>query len=180
MPRYIAFLRAINVGGHTVKMERLRQIFSALGFTGVESFIASGNVSFETEMKPDRILEQQIENSLREALGYDVATFVRTEAELLAIVNYQAFPQPAIDTAGAFNIAFLHEALEAEAQKKLMALKTASDDFHAHEREIYWLCRTKQSESTFSNAVLEKTIRKKATLRGVNTLKRMAAIYAPT
>ena len=47
MPRYITFLRAINVGGHTVKMDRLREIFESLGFANVETFIASGNVVFE-------------------------------------------------------------------------------------------------------------------------------------
>jgi len=46
MTRYIAFLRAINVGGHTVKMEHLRGIFESMGFSNVETFIASGNVIF--------------------------------------------------------------------------------------------------------------------------------------
>ncbi len=44
MPKYIAFLRAINVGGHTVKMDYLRVLFETLGFSDVETFIASGNV----------------------------------------------------------------------------------------------------------------------------------------
>ena len=47
MRRYVAFLRAINVGGHTVKMDRLRALFAELGHGGVETFIASGNVIFE-------------------------------------------------------------------------------------------------------------------------------------
>ena len=52
MPRYIAFLRAINVGGHnTVKMDFLRQLFESLGFSNVETFIASGNIVFETTSK---------------------------------------------------------------------------------------------------------------------------------
>ena len=45
MPKHFAFLRAINVGGHTVKMDHLRDIFESLGFSNVETFIASGNVS---------------------------------------------------------------------------------------------------------------------------------------
>jgi uncharacterized protein (DUF1697 family) len=57
MSRYIAFLRAINVGGHTVKMDILRQQFEALGFSNVETFIASGNVIFETMAKNGRTLE---------------------------------------------------------------------------------------------------------------------------
>ena len=59
-----------------------------------------------------------------------------------------------------------------------MALKTAIDDFATHEREIYWLCHKKQSESTFSNAVLEKTLGRQATFRGANTVQKMAAKYA--
>jgi uncharacterized protein (DUF1697 family) len=46
MPKYVAFLRAINVGGHTVKMDHLRRLFEALGFTNVETFIASSDVVF--------------------------------------------------------------------------------------------------------------------------------------
>lgn len=57
MQRYIAFLRAINVGGHTVKMDRLREIFEALGFSNVETFIASGNVVFETTARDPAALE---------------------------------------------------------------------------------------------------------------------------
>ena len=53
MPRFIAFLRAINVGGHNVKMEELRVLFESLGFTNVETFIASGNVIFEADSEND-------------------------------------------------------------------------------------------------------------------------------
>ena len=177
MPRYIAFLRAINVGGHTVKMDVLRQQFEALGFANVETFIASGNVVFETTTKNVQALEKKIEQQLRAALGYEVATFIRTDAELSAIANYQPFSPAALKTAQALNVAFLADALDTASQKKLMALKTDIDDFHVHGREVYWLCRKKQSESTFSNAVLEKTIGRSSTLRGVNTIQKMAAKY---
>jgi len=51
MPRCVAFLRAINVGGRTVKMDYLRSLFEDLGFADVETFIASGNVVFESKVK---------------------------------------------------------------------------------------------------------------------------------
>ena len=176
--RFIAFLRAINVGGHTVKMDYLRQLFEALGFSSVETFIASGNVLFESPSTDAKSLEKKIENQLREALGYDVATFIRTDTELSDIANYEPFPQSDLVAAAALNIAFLADALDDEAKRKLMALRTEIDDFRVHEREIYWLCRTKQSESTFSNAVLEKTLGRRSTLRGVNTVKKVAAKYS--
>ena len=178
MPRYIAFLRAINVGGHTVKMEHLRQIFESLGCAAVETFIASGNVVFETTEQDAAALETSIAAGLQEALGYEVATFIRTPAELARIAAHRAFPQTALDAAEALNIAFLAAPLDAESVQRLMARQTDLDDFATHEREIYWLCRKKQSESTFSNAVLEKTLRRQATFRGANTLQKMAAKYA--
>ena len=62
--------------------------------------------------------------------------------------------------------------------RKLAALRTEIDDFPAHGRAVYWLCRKKQSGSKISNAVLEKALGRKATLRGANTVKKMAAKYS--
>jgi uncharacterized protein (DUF1697 family) len=177
MAHYIAFLRAINIGGHTVKMEQLRQIFGSIGFSGVETFIASGNVVFESAEEEARALETQIEAGLRAALGYEVSTFIRTGAELAALVAYPAFPPARQQAATAYNIAFLTSPLDEPATQKLMALRTEIDDFHAHGREIYWLCLKKQSESTFSNAVLEKTLGRRSTIRGANTVQKMAALF---
>lgn len=178
MPRYIAFLRAINVGGHTTKMDYLRKLFESLGFSNVETFIASGNVIFESPSNNTQALEKKIESRLHEALGYKVATFIRTEAELAAIANYKPFRQTDLDRAVAFNIAFLADKPDDNSKRKLMALRTEIDDLYVHGREIYWLCRKKQSESTFSNAVLEKTLGMQSTLRGANTVKKMAEKYA--
>lgn len=178
MPRYIAFLRAINVGGRNVKMDFLCQLFESLGFSNVEAFIASGNLVFETQSKSPRSLERKIEDRLREALGYEVAAFVRTEAELAAVASYKPFRQSDLDAALALNIAFLTAGLDDEAEQRLMALRTDVDDFHVHGREIYWLCREKQSVSRISNAVLEKTLGRRTTLRGANTVRRMAAKYS--
>jgi uncharacterized protein (DUF1697 family) len=177
MARYFAFLRAINVGGHTVKMDALRELFEAMGFSGVETFIASGNVVFEAGSADARELETRIEGKLGEALGFEVATFVRTEAELAAIASYEPFSPAKLDAAQALNVAFLAKPLDGKAEEVLMALRTEIDDFHAHGREVYWLCLKKQSESTFSNAVFERTLGRRATFRGIRTVRKMAVKY---
>ena len=100
MPRYFAFLRAVNVGGHVVKMEQLRQLFASLSFSGVETFIASGNVVFETLSKDTRLLEKQIEARLADTFGYEIVTFIRTGAELAGIAGYQPFSQSDLEAAG--------------------------------------------------------------------------------
>jgi len=178
MSKTIAFLRAINVGGRTVKMEHLRQLFESLGLSGVETFIASGNVVFDSMPGNAKRLEGEIAGRLQKSLGYPVAVFIRSGAELARLAAFQAFPKADLEAAAALNIAFLAEPLDDKLKQKLWALKTDIDDFAAQEREIYWLYRKKQSQSSFSNAVLEKTLAVQATLRSLNTVRRMAARYA--
>src|ERR1044072_3211714 len=102
MPRYIAFLRAINVcGHHSVKMDFLRRLFESLGFSKVETFIASGNVVFETRAQNAQALERAIEKRLREALAYEVATLIRTAAELAVVASYKPFSQSELEGAAA-------------------------------------------------------------------------------
>ena len=178
MPRFVAFLRAINVGGHTVKMEDLRALFEARGFSKVETFIASGNVIFDSKARDMAALERRIEAHLQESLGYEVKTFVRGDAEIAAIARYQPFKEALMKSAMALNVAFLVEPLSAQAQQTLLSrFRTEIDDFHVHGREIYWLCRKKQSESEFSNAVLEKALKLRATFRGMNSIAKLAAKY---
>src|SRR5258707_9368831 len=86
--RYVAFLGAINVGGHTVKMADLRRSFEAMGLTSVETFIASGNVGFEAATSDNAALERRIEAGLQADLGYRVDTFVRSSAEVAAIAAH--------------------------------------------------------------------------------------------
>ena len=93
MARYMAFLRAINVGGRTVKMDRLRELFEAMKFTDVSTFIASGNVVFDApEQGSGRAWRGGSRSTSLQSLGYEVATFLRTPAELAAIAAFQPFP----------------------------------------------------------------------------------------
>ena len=177
MTQQIAFLRAIDVGGRNVSVEALRAHFEALGLANVETFIASGNVIFTAPAKKLPTLAPAIEKHLHTVLGYEVYAFIRSMREVAAIAaGYQPLPVAQLEAAGA--LTFLAEPMSAEAQKTLMGLKTDIDDFHVLGREVYWLCRNKQSESTFSNALFERKLNVQATFRGVNTVKRLAAKYA--
>jgi uncharacterized protein (DUF1697 family) len=177
MPKYIAFLRAINVGGHTLKMDDLKALFAELGFSKVETFIASGNVIFESTSKVIKSLEQTIEKHLQGNLGYAVNTFIRTDLQVSEIASYKPFNEKLLASSQALNIAFLKDSLPDNLVKTLLTLKTDIDDFHVNGTEIYWLCKQKQSDSKFSNAVLERTLKTQATFRGANTLARLAAKY---
>ena len=175
MPRLVAFLRAINVGGHVVKMDALRAHFEALGFTGVETFIASGNVVFSSRTKNLTTLERTIEKRLHASLGYEVKTFVRSCADVAAVAGHKPFAALAMKNAASLNVGFLAAPLDAAAMKALTALKTDIDDFHVNGREVYWICKLRQSESTMSNMRFEKVVKVSVTFRGMNTIARLTA-----
>ncbi len=178
MFRFIAFLRAINVGGgRTVKMQSLRQVFESLGFSRVTTFIASGNVVFETTTKKTRALERKIERALKTALGYEVRTFVRGEDELAKIANHRPFPQSKFDETWQSNIIFLADDLTDELKQNVEALRTKTDRFEVHGQEIYWQRRRKQNKALFSTVPLEKILGPAFTVRGANTIKRIVLKY---
>ena len=179
MPKYVAFLRAINVGGHTVKMDYLRRLFETLGFSNVETFIASGNVIFDSRSNNTKALERKIEKLLHKTLGYEVATFVRATSELADIARYRPFSDSELDGQGnSLYIGFVADNPIDQAKRKLLSFSTEVDDFQVDGREVYWLCRKKMSESEFSGALLEKTLGMSATCRNSTTVKKIAAKYS--
>jgi uncharacterized protein (DUF1697 family) len=177
MPRYFAFLRAINVGGHVVRMEDLRGHFSALGFSGVETFIASGNVIFQGKSSKAGDLEKKIEKHLATTLGYPVATFLRTDAELAAIAACRPFDEAAVSVSVTNCVGFLAQPLDAEQHETLMGMKTDNDTFHHNGREVYWISRVGQGESKISNGLLERKLKTSITFRNVNTVAKLLAKY---
>lgn len=177
MPQYIAFLRAINVGGHTVKMDYLRTLFAALDFAQVATFIASGNVLFETRETDTAALERRIEQQLRAALGYEVATFLRTPTEVAAVAAHQPFPAPQSDTSEALlSVGFLRAAPPDSAQK-LARFQAPTDMLCVHNRELYWRRHGRISDSTITGAALEKALGAPMTMRNITTVRRLAAKY---
>ncbi len=173
MSRHIAFLRAINVGGHNVKMDQLQLLFEELGFTDVSSFLASGNMLFASRRTSATALEQRIETKLEAALGFAVATFLRSEAELASILENLPFSDAERKAAGAVNVGFLKAAPEAVAAKRLLALQSKDDQLAIFGTAFCWLCKGKLSDSRLVNSSFEKALGAPATLRGLTTLVRL-------
>jgi uncharacterized protein (DUF1697 family) len=166
--RLVAFLRAINVGGHVVRMEDLRRIFVESGQSNVETFIASGNVVFESKSRSVSALTRTLEQALLKALKYEVATFIRPMAEVARIASRQPFGKPT----GTLFVGFLSEPAS---QEKLQRLITPIDQFHIEGSEIYWHRLDRESEIT--GGTIEKVLGLRATLRNMNTIQRIAAKY---
>jgi uncharacterized protein (DUF1697 family) len=177
MTRYVAFLRAINVGGHTVRMDALRRLFEAWGGANVETFIASGNVIFETSRRNQEVAERAIEEHVRKALGYPVVTFLRTVPELAAIAAHAPYPQAEFDSGGALFVGFMKSAPSPAVARAVAALRNDVNDFTIKDRELYWLRRSQLMQSLATGPPLERLIGSPMTMRNVNTVHRLARKY---
>ena len=173
---YVALLRAINVGGHVVKMDRLRAEFVACGLRDVTTFIASGNVLFASPATEPSALEQRIERRLERSLGYAVSTFLRTPEELRAAVTNDPFADR--DESCTLQVGFLKATLPTEQCDRLLALRTEVDEFVVRGREAFWLCRARFSDSTVSAAKMTKALGMPVTFRNVTTVRKLAAKLA--
>lgn len=174
--RYVAFLRAINVGGHVVKMDALRTLFESMRLAGVQTFIASGNVIFSSSASPAN-LEKKVEAKLQSALGYRVATFIRSVAELNAIAVGEAFAPPELGDGATLFIGFLKNTPPAAAAARLVSLSNPIDTLRVIGREFYWIRRINLGESRLSGASFEKAIGGEATLRNATTVREIASRF---
>jgi uncharacterized protein (DUF1697 family) len=178
MPRYVAFLRAVNVGGRFVKMAELARHFEALGHGDVQTFIASGNVIFRSRARSATALAQALADGLEPLLGFRSEAFVRSDAELQALAQraaaQQAAHRAAVGPQGEVNVALLTQPLSPAQAVALAGLRTELDNFVHSGSEVYWLCKSKQSDSKFSNALFERKLAAKTTIRRASMLERLA------
>jgi uncharacterized protein (DUF1697 family) len=174
MTKYVAFLRAINVGGHTIiKMTDLKQIFEACGLDHVQTYIQSGNVIFESDQNDTAALENQIASQVEKTTGYKTQLFVRTFREVQSIASKSPFTAKAEETV---HVAFLRDKPDKKQEQALLAFRSDADDFAVKGREAYNL-RYDREKSIFSNNFLEKILKIPGTTRNMTVIRKIAEKY---
>lgn len=137
MPRYVALLRGINVGGNKkVPMARLRELMEGLGYGGVATLLQSGNAVFTSKEKSPAKVVKQLEAAIAGEFGFEVSIVLRTRDELAAAIEANPLPG-AEDAPSQFLVTFLSGVPE---PKRLQAIEPAAylpDEFRVVGREIY-------------------------------------------
>jgi uncharacterized protein (DUF1697 family) len=176
MPSHVAFLRGMNLGGRRIKNEELRAEFETLSFSDVACFRASGNVVFSAKGSKEKLTEQ-IEAGLGEALGYAVPVFLRSAAELQAVVAHKPFDAKALKASkGKLQVTFLEQRPKAEARKRALALASDDDRLALEGRELYWLPKGGLSDSELDLKELADALGQN-TVRTMGTVEQIAAKY---
>ena len=174
MPQFVAFMRAVNVSGRFVKMATLAAHYRTLGYTDVATFINSGNVVFGAKGRIAATIEAAVESKLEPLLGFRSEIFIRDPGQICAVAARAAAYAGESSKHQETNVAFLKAPLNAARQRLLGTLQTEVDTIAYSGREVYWLCKVKQSESRFSNAVLERKLQLRTTFRRLSMLEQLA------
>jgi uncharacterized protein (DUF1697 family) len=164
MTRYVALLRAINVGGTgKLPMGDLKAICGEAGFTSVATYIASGNVVFDSKAKPATV-KSELEARLLAYLGKPMGVTVRTAAEMAAVLEANPFPKA--DPKFTYAI-FLDEVPPRDALKH--AVGQTEEKMVLGEREIFV-----HYGSGMGRSKLRIPAAKSGTARNMNTVAKLA------
>ena len=170
--KYVAFLRGINVGGkNIIKMEKLREVFSALGFENVKSYIQSGNVIFETRKTDDKKLAAKIEAAVEKEF-FKTPVMVRSIEEIRDAFENNPFKDEEFEDK-LFHILFLSEELSDEKTKVLLLKNTENEKFAVRRREVYCLLRGGFSDSLLGKKFIDNKLKTPATARNWRTIKKI-------
>jgi uncharacterized protein (DUF1697 family) len=166
----------MNVGvHHRVTNEELRSTFSAMGFSEVKTFRASGNVAFTAERRPLAEMTLEIEDALARSLGYAVPAFLRTAPQMRAIAARRPFEPEIIEASkGKLQVSILAGEPSAQVRSDVLALADERDHLAFGERELYWLPSGGTLETALDLAAIERTLGQ-ATRRTKATIEQMAA-----
>jgi uncharacterized protein (DUF1697 family) len=168
VPRQIALLRGINLGGNKkVEMARLRALFEELGHDDVRTYVNSGNVVFGGRKRSEKALEA----ALVEEFGFDIPVVIRSQDELADVVAANPLRKVASDPAK-----HLVVFCGAKASTDLDPADFAPETFRVRGREIYLWAPGGIGNSPLANLLVAKPVGKKSTARNWRTVEKLLAL----
>ena len=176
--RYVALLRGINVGGKTlIKMGELKTCVEALGLDSVSTYIASGNVLFESEEADGAELETKIERAVEQRFGLPVKVVVLDRASYERIVD--SIPKSWVgDASVRANIAFVRRDIDAKQVIRELEPDPEIEEVKAVSGAILWATK----RSALNRSVMRKLIGGKTyrqlTVRNLNTTLKLRELLA--
>ncbi len=170
MNRYLSILRGINVSGkNMIRMEVLRKMYEALGFTDVTSYLQSGNVIFCTEDPDTEAVAGRISARIKEEFGYAVPVLVLTPSEIReALIVNPFLSDPSKDPAY-FHVTFLSAEPAAIPRDALDAKRGPGEEIAFAGKAAYLYCPNGYGNTKLHNTFLEKALKVTATTRNWKT-----------
>ena len=178
MPRYVALLRGINVGGNNpIPMPALKASFENAGFGDVRTYIQSGNVVFSTPTSSQAELTRRIEDVIRKAFAhYDVSVVLRSRSQMRAIVQKAPKGFGTEPSTYRYDVIFLKAPLTAKAAAKDVPTKEGVDQIWPGTGVIYTSRLDSRATSSRLNRIVGLPVYKSMTIRNWNTTTKLLAL----
>jgi uncharacterized protein (DUF1697 family) len=176
--RYVALLRGINVGGKTlIKMADLRTCVEELGLVNVSTYIASGNLLFESEDRSAAKLEEKIERGIEQEFELPVKVIVLDRAAYRRIVN--AIPKSWVeDTSLRANVAFVRRGTNTKQVVRELQPDAAVEEVKAINGAILWATKRDALNRSVMRKLIGGAANKELTVRNLKTALKLQELLA--
>ena len=174
--RYVAFLRAINVGGHRIiKMADLKRAMEDAGMEQVRTLLASGNVVFEHPSSDHAAVRKELEELIAARFGFEVEVVLRTHAAIREMVARDPFGDVALGKDITGYVTFLYDEPDAELAAAIEALSTEVETLRVHGSDVFTTYYRTRGKAEQVNG-LEKKLKIVGTTRNWNTVVKLAGM----
>lgn len=167
MPRCVALLRGVNVGGkNKLPMADLRALVESLGHVDVSTYIQSGNVVFTGDRS---VTPESWQSAIAKQFGLNVTVVLRTASELDKIVNANPFSRVETST---LHVGFMTKKPSVALVAKLDAARFRPDELSVRGRELYLHLPNGMGRSKLP-AYLDRQLKISTTVRNWNTVTKL-------
>jgi len=169
---YICLLRGINVSGkNIIKMEHLRIHLKSIKLQGVQTYIQSVNIIFNTEEKNINKIQRLILTKIKKEYNFQVKAIIKTKEQILD--TYKKIPFKNTDASKTL-ITFLSEPINPKEATKLLELyKSNTEEIIITKDTIYLHCPNGYGKTKLSNPLIEKKLKTPATTRNIKTIRKI-------
>lgn len=171
-------MRGINVGGKTlIKMADLKTCIETLGFDDVSTYIASGNVLFESGARDAAKLETKIERAVEMRFRLPVKVIVLDRAAYARIVK--AIPKSWVgDESLRTNVAFVGRRTDAKQVVRELQPEAATEEVKAVNGAILWATKRDALNRSVMRKLIGGAAYKELTVRNLNTTLKLQELLA--
>src|ERR1700675_3991325 len=175
---YVAFLRAVNVGGNSiVSMAAIKEALVALGLSDVRTYINSGNVIFSTRALDAQQLAARIEKALEQHTGMAIKVLVMKDKPLKTMVD--AIPRDWVDdkTMRTY-VLLLWKELDDRGILDRLPIKPGVDELRYTPGAVIWRVDRENVGRSHMNRIVGTPLYKKITMRSANTMRKLNELTA--
>ncbi|HLK17640.1 MAG TPA: DUF1697 domain-containing protein [Bryobacteraceae bacterium] len=174
MPAIASMLRAVNLPGHNrLKMDELRDLYESLGLRGAQTYVASGNVVFQSDAKDLARLQKKIEDAIEKAYGFRTGVLLRTSAELKDIIRRNPLAKRSGIEPNKLVVIFLTGEPDAMSKQKIAQIKVGPEELVLDGRQLYTYYAGGIGTSKLTAALIERAIKVSGTARNWNTVTKL-------